>query len=189
MLPVWHLEADSKGWVTFPLGAGNDDVASHGALSDVIVVQLQHLHLGLEVGNQRLLSLLIDGPLVDLDELAEVVDMVDQLPGEGDKPVENNPRVLLGFRLLSKRQRLVHLTTRNFDSLDVEVRGVEELEGEVGPDSLEPSREASSLGLALGKDGRAQLDGGLLTGAHQAIKRLEVERQIGHFFVLFFLGN
>ena len=159
-LPVVHLLANSKGWVTLPLRTGNDEVASHGALADVVVVQLQHLHLGLEVGDHGHLSFLLQGPLVDLDDFAEVVHMVYHLLGDGDKPVDDCTRVLLGIVGLPKGQRLVHLATR-------EVRGVEELEGEVGPDSFEPSRQTSSLGLAPGKDWRAQLHGGLLAGVHQ----------------------
>ena len=77
------------------------------------------------------------------------------------------------------------MRARDLNRVDVEVRRVEELEGKVGLDSLEPSRQASSLNLAPGEDGRAQLDGALLADVQQALKGLEVEQQFGHFFILF----
>ena len=103
-LPVLHLVTDSKRGIAFPVRTGNDDVASHGALPDVIVVELQHLHLGLEVSNKGLLGLLINRSCVDLDDLAQMVDMVDDLVGEGDHPVEDDLGLLLGFRLVTKGQ-------------------------------------------------------------------------------------
>ena len=50
-LLIAHLATDCEGWVTFPLRTGDDEVSSHRALADVVVVQLQLLYLGLQVGD------------------------------------------------------------------------------------------------------------------------------------------
>ena len=153
------------------MGAGNDDVASHGALADVVSVQLEALHLGLQLLHQCLVRLLLHRPLVDLHDLAQVVDMGDQLLGDVDQPVDDNRGILLGLRhlvygeVLAQHRRLAILTR------------LEELEGEVRLDSFKASRDASGFGLASSKDGGADLLGGLLAGVHQAFKGSKIEQR------------
>ena len=154
------------------MGAGNDDVASHGALADVVSVQLEALHLSLQLLHQSLVRLLLHRPLVDLHDLAQVVDMGDQLLGDVNQPVDDNRGVLLGLRdllvngeVLAQDRRLAILTR------------LEEREGEVRLDSFKAGRDASGFGLASSKDGGADLLGGLLAGVHQAFKGSKIEQR------------